>query len=351
MDKLNKITDFLAGHYEEQTLNFMYKSIKKSAIVDGKYFLINKIPHADDLKTDGFYNLIVTSPLLNNFPDINESLRRINNLLVLGGIFIGRAEELVHRKRRIRLLYNKFFSRMILFYEFIFKRVLPKLFGFRYIYRNLGFLKNRIMSKCEVLGRLQYCGFEIVDLKETNEFLYFVVYKKSKPLDEKPSDSLLIKIKKIGLHGRTIYCYKLRTMHAYAGYLHDYILKNLKIDNEGKVVDDFRKTAWGMFLRKTWLDEIPQLYNLLKGDLSFIGLRPLSQEFLSKYPAEWRAERIRIKPGIVPPYYADCPKSFAEIIESEKKYYRLKSRFPITTDIFYLIMVLINFVLGKARTG
>ncbi len=351
MDKLSKIKDFLAIHYEEQTMNFLYNSIPKSAIVDGKYFLINKVPHADDLKTDGSYGLIVTSPLLNNFSDINKSLRGINNSLVLGGIFIGRAEELAHRKRRIRLLYNKFFSRTILFYEFIFKRVLPKLFGFRYLYRNLGFLKNRIMSKCEILGRLQYCGFEIVGIKETNEFIYFVACKKSKPLKEKPSDSPLIKIKKIGLYGRTIYCYKLRTMHAYASYLHDYVLKYFEIDNEGKVVDDFRKTTWGKILRKAWLDEIPQLYNLLKGDLSLIGLRPLSQEFLSKYPAEWRAERIRIKPGIVPPYYADCPKSFAEIIESEKKYYRLKSRFPITTDIFYLIMVLINFVMGKARTG
>jgi lipopolysaccharide/colanic/teichoic acid biosynthesis glycosyltransferase len=140
-------------------------------------------------------------------------------------------------------------------------------------------------------------------------------------------------------------------MHAYADYLHDYILKNLKIDNEGKVIGDFRKTGWGMLLRKTWLDEIPQLFNLLKGDMSFIGLRPLSREFLSQYPEDWRRERMKIKPGIIPPYYADCPTSFEEIIESEKKYYRLKLRYPVTTDIFYFMKVMINFILGRARTG
>ena len=140
-------------------------------------------------------------------------------------------------------------------------------------------------------------------------------------------------------------------MHAYATYLHDYILNNHKLDNNGKVIADFRKTNWGHFLRKTWLDEIPQILNIIKGDLSFIGMRPLSKTFLMLYPEDWRKERIKIKPGFVPPYYADCPKSFEDIIESEKRYYYLRKKHPVTTDIMYLLRVIASFVSGRARTG
>jgi lipopolysaccharide/colanic/teichoic acid biosynthesis glycosyltransferase len=96
---------------------------------------------------------------------------------------------------------------------------------------------------------------------------------------------------------------------------------------------------------------MPQLFNILKGDLSFIGLRHLSKQFLELYPEDWRVERHNIKPGFVPPYYADCPKTFEEIIESEKKYYRLKRKHPITTDVYYFVRVVISFLTMKARTG
>jgi hypothetical protein len=58
-----------------------------------------------------------------------------------------------------------------------------------------------------------------------------------------------------------------------------------------------------------------------------------------------------LRPGFVPPYYADCPKSFEGIIESEKKYHRLRMKHPITTDVFYFIKVVFSFVTMKARTG
>ena len=69
-------------------------------------------------------------------------------------------------------------------------------------------------------------------------------------------------------------------------------------DNHGNVLpDDQRLTSIGKFIRKTSLDEIPQLINIIKGDMSFIGPRPLLVEYLPIYSKE-QLRRHEVKPGI-----------------------------------------------------
>lgn len=343
------ISDFLAAQYESQAISFIKGHIPPES--HHNIFILEDAPSFDNVENTNSNNLIISSLLLNDFGNINQNLIKIHSSLRAGGIFIGRAETLEHRKRRFSLSHNKLLYKVRFLYEFIFKRVLPKLPISRHIYRKLRVIEHHLLSKCEALGRLRYCGFEISDLKETDKYLYFIAFKNSQPLNEKTNDGILLKIPKVGEAGRTIYCLKLRTMYTYAKYIHDYILNNLPIDNEGKIIGDFRTTGWGKFLRKTWLDEMPQLFNIIKGDIFFIGLRPLSKEFLSLYPEKWRKERMKIKPGFVPPYYADCPKSFKEIIESEIRYYKAKKKHPIKTDIIYFFKVVFNFLSGRARTG
>lgn len=72
--------------------------------------------------------------------------------------------------------------------------------------------------------------------------------------------------KRAGLHGKIFTLYKFRTM-------------SFEKDSSGKLLpDEMRITKLGAFLRKTSLDEIPQFYNVLKGDMSFIGPRPFMEE-------------------------------------------------------------------------
>jgi lipopolysaccharide/colanic/teichoic acid biosynthesis glycosyltransferase len=73
---------------------------------------------------------------------------------------------------------------------------------------------------------------------------------------------------------------------------------NDKKDNEGNLLsDEYRLTKIGAFVRKTSLDEIPQLLNVLKGDMSLIGPRPLLPEYLPLYNESQR-RRHEVKPGI-----------------------------------------------------
>jgi lipopolysaccharide/colanic/teichoic acid biosynthesis glycosyltransferase len=69
-------------------------------------------------------------------------------------------------------------------------------------------------------------------------------------------------------------------------------------DSDGNLLEDeFRLKPFGQFLRQTSLDELPQLWNVLKGDMSFVGPRPLLVRYLDRYTPE-QARRHEVKPGI-----------------------------------------------------
>jgi lipopolysaccharide/colanic/teichoic acid biosynthesis glycosyltransferase len=88
-----------------------------------------------------------------------------------------------------------------------------------------------------------------------------------------------------GRHGRIFTFYKFRTM------------TNERDANGNLLPDEQRLTQFGAFLRKTSLDELPQLWNIIKGDMSFVGPRPLIVEYLPLYTVE-QARRHDVLPGV-----------------------------------------------------
>lgn len=101
-----------------------------------------------------------------------------------------------------------------------------------------------------------------------------------------------------GLHARSFYVYKLRTMVIDAeSTQHLYRDQNLRDGPAFKLVRDPRVTAVGRVLRATCLDELPQLWNVVKGDMSLVGPRPLPlQESRACRP--WQRRRLDVRPGI-----------------------------------------------------
>ena len=88
-----------------------------------------------------------------------------------------------------------------------------------------------------------------------------------------------------GFKGEPFTVYKFRTM------------KNDFAGESGSLTDAERLTSLGQFLRRSSLDELPQLFNVLKGDLSFVGPRPLLMQYLNRYTPE-QARRLEVKPGL-----------------------------------------------------
>lgn len=96
---------------------------------------------------------------------------------------------------------------------------------------------------------------------------------------------IIYKQQRPGLNNKPFFLYKFRSM------------SNEK-DSEGKLFPDFQRlTSFGIFLRKSSLDELPQLINVIKGDLSLVGPRPLLMDYLPLYTEE-QAKRHLVKPGI-----------------------------------------------------
>ncbi len=208
-----------------------------------------------------------------------------------------------------------------------------------------------MISRAETLGRLYSCGFECVEEKFIDGYLYFVVRKVKEPtFDENPTYGPFVKLQRYGKNGKLIGVYKMRTMHAYSEYLQEYIYQKNSLQEGGKFKDDFRVTAAGKFMRKFWLDELPMIFNLLRGDMKLVGVRPLSKQYFNLYTNELKEKRLKFKPGLVPPFYVDMPKTIDEIMASENKYLDAYAKKPFWTDIKYFFHASYNIILKRARS-
>ena len=110
--------------------------------------------------------------------------------------------------------------------------------------------------------------------------------------------AVIYKQTRIGMNGKLFTVYKFRSMHNNA----DRLQEALQAHNQAqgpifKIKDDPRITPVGKLLRRTSFDEIPQLINVLRGEMSLVGPRPHPVSDVAKYE-EWHKARLAIKPGL-----------------------------------------------------
>lgn len=112
---------------------------------------------------------------------------------------------------------------------------------------------------------------------------------------------IIYRDKRVGKHGKTISVYKFRTMVYDAEKNIEKYLSAEQMalwQKERKLDNDPRITRIGRFLRRSSLDELPQLFNILFGSLSVVGPRPVSERELNNFSEEQREKLLSVKPGL-----------------------------------------------------
>jgi len=308
----------------------------------------NRFNEIDSLNNK--YKAVIELNQLNKKIGTNEYFKRINKKLDRNGTFIARFKIKANsnKKLSVKIISTNIKSNILV--NSIDRITKLKFCGAKN--KNIPlFASNKNKTKMNLYGRLYYFGFEIVAEKEIGIYNYFIAKKVNTPsLEPFPSASPIIKLNRVGKDGKIIAIYKFRTMYPFSEYLQGYVFKNNNLDDGGKFKDDSRISRVGSIMRRYWIDEIPMLINLLKGDIKFFGVRPLSLQYYNLYSDELKQLRIKFKPGLIPPYYVDLPKSFEEILTSEKKYLQEYQKKPYITDFKYLIKAFYNILIKCKRS-
>lgn len=356
LERRVKIRKEAAGDSTQRgPLDFLNQYLRVS---DNKQTVILNTSDLEEIKRQynihdesGYYKNIINLRRINDIRRVNKFFETANEHLPVGGRFVGCVETKAMRKARILKKFPAGLNWAYYTADFIFKRIFPKVPGLKKLYFHITKGRNRVLTSPETLGRLYSCGFKVVGLQQRPKLLYFIAEKVKEPdFNLQPSYGPLFKMKRTGKDGKFIYVYKLRTMHPYAEYLQEYIYEQNKLCEGGKFKSDFRVTTLGRYCRKYWLDELPMLLNLLKGDLKLVGVRPLSDHYLSLYTPELQDKRRAVKPGLLPPFYADMPKTLEDIIDSELRYLAAYEKNPLKTDLSYLYKICHNIIIKKARS-
>lgn len=294
---------------------------------------------------------IINFRRINDIARINKYFELVNEKLPDEGLFIGIAETVDYRNKIFREKYIPPINYIVIFLDFLFNRVFPKIKLTQELYFSYTKGNNRPLSKAEVLGRLYSCGFTLVDATYINNQFIFCAKKEKMPLfDNNPTYGPFVALKRIGKDKKEVLIYKMRTMYPYSEYIQKLVYDAQGSLNGDKAENDFRITRWGRFFRRFWLDELPMFINLFKGDVKMVGVRPLSRAKFETYPIELQDKRTKTKPGLVPPFYADMPKSQEELFSSEDNYLNAYFKAPFKTDWKYFWKAVYNIVIKKARS-
>jgi lipopolysaccharide/colanic/teichoic acid biosynthesis glycosyltransferase len=314
-------------------------------------FTSNKRSVFDELDFNNI-RAIINLQVVNKHKQINDFFRSINTLLPDAGLYIGCFEPYYIRKRKIEKRFGKIPTKMLWTFDFVFNRVIPRLKVAEKMHYFVTRKNYQVIDISEALGRLIFCGFEIVEYTEIDDKIYFVVIKTGEPkVNDKVSNGPFFQMKRVGKNGKLIEVYKLRTMHPYSEYLQKYMIQRNGYNEFGKVNRDYRVTVWSKIIRKLYLDEIPQLINVLKGDMNLVGVRPLSQVSYNLLPEDLKIERIKYKPGCIPPYIALGTKGLDGVLEAERIYLNEMKNGPLKTNFKYFFKSVFNLLLLKPTSN
>ena len=297
--------------------------------------------------------LFITRPL-HTIERLDEMLYTANQMTPAGAYLSGHLMTSRLKRKLIEQRYPWGVSHLLTAWQYLWHRVCPKLWLTRQLYFTVTGGKNRNMSRVEIIGRLYRAGYEVIDERFREGEFFLTARKVAEPVDDRaPSGSPIIHLRRIGKGGREIVVHKFRTMYTYSEYVQPYIYHYQSLERGGKFKDDYRINFWGRILRRLWLDELPMVWNVLRGDLKLVGVRPLSRQYFSLYTPELQTLRTRTKPGLLPPFYyeAHTPETLDEVQESERRYLEAYLKAPLRTDWRYFWGIVGNILFHRMHSA
>ena len=297
--------------------------------------------------------LIINRMPLNRIRHLNTFLNKANESLVDDGYLWCHSRTSRLKKEIILKTHPGVWGKIIYCFHYLWHRVFAKLKITRWFYMWVTKGKNRTYSRVELLGRMYRAGFDVVD-ERFHKGEFFILGRKFRaPIwDDDPTCGALVKLNRVGYKGNMIGVYKFRTMHSYSEYLQPYMLEHEGLQKGGKFAGDYRVNFLGKVLRKSWLDELPMLINVLKGQMKLVGVRPLSRHYFSLYSPEMQDLHVSVKPGLLPPFYYEdkSPETIEDVQASEKRYIEAYHKHPFATDWRYFWGTVGNIIFKHKRS-
>lgn len=170
------------------------------------------------------------------------------------------------------------------------------------------------------------------------------MYVAFKIKQEDPSGPVFFSQNRVGKNGQIFKMYKFRSMCVDAEQKLNDLLKHNEIEGAMfKMKDDPRVTKIGKFIRKTSIDELPQFWNVLKGDMSLVGPRPPLTREVNDY-TEYDKQRLYVKPGCTGLWQISGRNhvGFTEMVEMDISYIQKSSMLFDLKVIFRTILVIIK---------
>lgn len=336
---------------KEPLIEFIKKNLPALKGGPGEVLILDENATTDGQGKALPVSLLISRIRLNDVCRLNKFFLFCAGRIHPGGYFVGRYVPLDNIEKELRRRYTGLLYYSVAAFHFIWRRVFPKIPHLNAFYFFLTKGNNRVFSKTEIWGRLESCGVRVIYETAMDGELFLIAQRVADPVQYKrPSYYPIISLERVGLNGRILQAHKIRSMYPFSEFLQKRVFEINSLETTGKFADDFRITRYGRFLRKYWLDEIPQILDWWRGDIKFVGLRAISRHYFSLYPIELQDLYIQVKPGLVPPIFSESTEDFNQIVEVERKYLQNYLEHPIRTDFRYLFRTIKDIVFKGVRS-
>ena len=347
---------------DKSMVEFIEKKIPDLHGGNRDILILNDMPATKDGFTSAPIGLLIGSIRINDVKRLHQFMLYCVNRITLGGYFVVRYMPIENVVRKLKDCYPGLLYWPAYTLHYLWYRAIPKIPWMDILYFSLKISwldthfsllrkRNRALSRAEVWGRFSFCGMRVIAESKGDGELYLIAQRIEFPVQNKrPSFYPIAKLEKVGLDGKIIHMHKFRTMFPFSEFLQKRIFEDHGLSSTGKFKDDFRLTGVGKFLRKYWLDELPQIFDWLRGDVKLVGMRATSRHFLSLYPRDVYNLYVQVKPGLIPPIFDENTNGFDQIVKVELTYLQRYLDQPLRTDFQYFFQTFTDIVFRGIRS-